>query len=230
MPFKSQAQQRAAFGGHLGPEMQRKAPEWAHETPNINKLPKHVRREDSPMEEEPQMDPSRTLEMDPMQQASPVSSPEMHTGVVDPYAHPGCEDVIGDIYIVLKPSADSNAANMVHKTHAFGIHQFDPHTVHGVYNDEGEAAIVAESALKELHKHLAKVEKKKDSVLERIGKHIHKLQKEINDHMKLANSKPEEADAHHMLAEKKMGIIRNLRDKHKLVKAAKRELPKKDKE
>lgn len=228
MPFKSQAQQRAAFGGHLGPEMKKKAPEWADETPNMNRLPKHVRREDSPMQREPQMDPSRTLEMDPMQQSTGLDGLDMDLGVVDQYAHPGCEDVIGDIYVVLKPTANSKASDMVHKTHAFGVHQFDPHTVHGLYNDEGEASIVAEGGLKELHKRLAKLEKKKDSVLERIGKHIHKLQKEINDHMKNANAKPEEADAHHMLAEKKMGLIRGLRDKHKMVKAAKKELPKKD--
>ena len=40
MPFKSKAQQGAAFGGFLGKEMQQKAPEWAAETPNIKKLPK----------------------------------------------------------------------------------------------------------------------------------------------------------------------------------------------
>ena len=42
MPFQSKAQQRAAFGGYLGPEMKAKAQEWAHETPNIKKLPEHV--------------------------------------------------------------------------------------------------------------------------------------------------------------------------------------------
>ena len=38
-PFRSKAQQRAAFGGHLGPEMKSKAHQWAEETPNIKKLP-----------------------------------------------------------------------------------------------------------------------------------------------------------------------------------------------
>lgn len=41
MPFQSKAQMRAAFGGHLGPEMQAKAQSWAHETPNITRLPEH---------------------------------------------------------------------------------------------------------------------------------------------------------------------------------------------
>jgi|HubBroStandDraft_2_1064218.scaffolds.fasta_scaffold154641_4 hypothetical protein len=42
MPFKSSAQQRAAFSGALGPEMKKKAPQWAAETPNMSKLPAHV--------------------------------------------------------------------------------------------------------------------------------------------------------------------------------------------
>jgi hypothetical protein len=32
MPFKSMAQSRAAFGGYLGPEMKKKAKEWAKVT------------------------------------------------------------------------------------------------------------------------------------------------------------------------------------------------------
>lgn len=41
MPFKSVAQQRAAFSGALGPEMKAKAPEWASKT-NFKGLPQHV--------------------------------------------------------------------------------------------------------------------------------------------------------------------------------------------
>jgi hypothetical protein len=44
MPFDSQAQARAAFGGYLGPEMKSKADEFAHATPGgIKSLPQHVR-------------------------------------------------------------------------------------------------------------------------------------------------------------------------------------------
>lgn len=42
MPFKSKAQMRAAFGGHLGSEMKSKARDWAHETSNLKSLPYHV--------------------------------------------------------------------------------------------------------------------------------------------------------------------------------------------
>lgn len=41
MPFKSKAQERAAFGGFLGPKMKKAAKTWADETPNIKKLPEH---------------------------------------------------------------------------------------------------------------------------------------------------------------------------------------------
>lgn len=45
MPFKSKNQARAAFGGYLGPEMQSKAAQWAHETPGgIKSLPKKAPR------------------------------------------------------------------------------------------------------------------------------------------------------------------------------------------
>lgn len=32
---------KAAFGGYLGKEMQGKADQWAHETPDIKHLPDH---------------------------------------------------------------------------------------------------------------------------------------------------------------------------------------------
>ncbi len=41
MPFKSKAQERAAFGGYLGKEMKEHAEEWAHETKDQSKLPEH---------------------------------------------------------------------------------------------------------------------------------------------------------------------------------------------
>ncbi len=35
---------KAAFGGYLGPEMKRKAKQWAKETPNIKSLPAHKKK------------------------------------------------------------------------------------------------------------------------------------------------------------------------------------------
>mgnify|MGYP003350255030 CR=1 FL=1 len=93
------------------------------------------------------------------------------------------------------------------------------------YNNEEEANLVAEAACNELHKHLSAVEKKKDRVLEEIDKHIARLQKEINAHMKEATERPELSEGHHQLAEKKMNAIRGLREKHKMIKASKKEVP-----
>ncbi len=42
MPFVSRAQEKAAFGGYLGPEMQARAKTWAAETPSQKSLPEHV--------------------------------------------------------------------------------------------------------------------------------------------------------------------------------------------
>lgn len=146
------------------------------------------------------------------------------------WEHPGCEDKVGKMFVVLKPSPDSTPADIVHQTHAFGMGQFEPHGVHGVYTDKDEADLVAEAVCNELYKHLSEVEKKKDTVLEKINKHIARLQKEINAHMKDATEIPEMAERHHQLAERKMQMIKGLRDKHKMVKSAKKELPKKDEE
>jgi hypothetical protein len=44
MPFRSKSQMKAAFSGALGPKMKAKAKQWADETPNIKKLPKHVKK------------------------------------------------------------------------------------------------------------------------------------------------------------------------------------------
>ncbi len=41
MPFKSKAQERAAFGGYLGKEMKSKANQWAKET-DQKSLPEKV--------------------------------------------------------------------------------------------------------------------------------------------------------------------------------------------
>jgi hypothetical protein len=146
------------------------------------------------------------------------------------WEHPGCEDKIGKMFVVLKPSPESTPEDIVHQTHAFGMGQFEPHGVHGVYADKDEADLVAEAACTELYKHLSEVEKKKDHVIGEIEKHIARLQKEINAHMKEATNSPELAEGHHGLAEKKMNVIRALRSKHKMVKEAKKELPKKEEE
>ena len=142
--------------------------------------------------------------------------------------HPGCEDKVGQIFVVLKPGPESSPEDMVHQTHAFGTGQFEPQGVHGVYGDEAEANLVAEAACTELRKHLEEVEGKKGTVTGKIDKIIEKLQKEINLHMKEASEIPESADKSHDLAERKMAQIKGLREKRKIVEASKKPLPEKE--
>lgn len=144
--------------------------------------------------------------------------------------HPGCEDKVGKIFVVLKPNPESSPEDLVHHTHAFGMGQFEPQGVHGVYNDENEANLVAEAACTELRKHLEEVEGKKHTVVEKIDKMIKKLQSEINAHMKEASEMPEGADKAHELAERKMTTIKGLRERRKMVEASKKELIKKEEE
>lgn len=139
--------------------------------------------------------------------------------------HPGCEDKIGNVFVVLKPNPDSLPTDIVHQTHTFGVGQFEPHQVHGIYTDSDEANLVAEAACTKLRKHLEEIERKKDTVLGKIDKHIARLQREINSHMKDATNIPEMSEKHHELAERKMGTIRGLREKYKMVKSAKKQLP-----
>ena len=139
--------------------------------------------------------------------------------------HPGCDDKVGKMFVVLKPTPGTSHEDLVQETHCFGMGQFDPMAVHGVYGNVEEANLVAEAATAELHKHLAKIEKKKEHVMNEIERHIARLQKEINVHMKEATDAPELSEGHHGLAEKKMNMIKGLRDKHKAIKATKKEVP-----
>ena len=173
-----------------------------------------------------------------MPQEAPVmnQAPQMGMGSLEQepqmqsWDHPGCEDKRGKVFVVLKPGPQSSIEDLVHETHVFGTGQFDPNSVHGLYADKNEANLVAEAAHADLHKHLRGVEKKKDRVLDEIVKNINKLQKAVNGHMNEASEKPEEADMHHELAQRKMNVIKGLRDKHKAVKASKKELPKQEEE
>lgn len=136
--------------------------------------------------------------------------------------HPGCEDKVGQICVVLRPSPESSPEELVHPTHAFGMGQFDPSTIHGIYNDEKEANLVAEAICSELQQHLAEVEKKKAMVTEKIDKAIKGLQKEVNRCM-------DEGDD--MRAQEVLQRIAELRNKHSMVEASKKEIkPTKDEE
>jgi len=144
--------------------------------------------------------------------------------------HPGCEDAVGQIYIVLKPRPEDSAEKLVHPTHVFGMNQVDPNMVHGVYQDEKQANAIAESAVSALQEHLEEIEIKKNTITQKIAERIKMLQQEINQHLEEASANPELEENHHMDAETKMGEIKELRRKCKMVETSKKPIEeKKDK-
>lgn len=135
------------------------------------------------------------------------------------HEHPGCEDKVGQICVVLRPSPESSPEELVHTTHAFGMGQFDPSMIHGIYNDEKEANLVAEAVCRELQEYLAEVEKKKAMVTEKIDKVIKDLQKEVNRCMDEGNDQK---------AQEVLQRIAELRHKHGMVEASKKPLEEKE--
>ena len=154
-------------------------------------------------------------------------SPEDPYSHPNPAPHPGCEDKIGDIFVVLKPKADSEPENIIQKTHAFGMGHINPMGVHGVYGEEDEATLEAESAIREHRKKLNKLEEKKAQVVNKLNKHISKLHKEVKHHLEEAIKTPDIAESHHSQAKLKMERIKHLSEKRKMVENSKKPLPKK---
>lgn len=134
--------------------------------------------------------------------------------------HPGCEDNVGQICVVLKPTPGASPEDLVHTTHAFGMHQFDPMQVHGIYPDEKQAQQIAEAACSAMEGHLQAIEEKKMEVTSKIEETIKKLQKEVNRCME------EGMDER---AQRVIQKIAELRSKHKMVEASKKPLEEKEK-
>jgi uncharacterized membrane-anchored protein YjiN (DUF445 family) len=133
--------------------------------------------------------------------------------------HPGCEDNIGQISVVLKPTPGASPEDLVHTTHAFGMHQFDPMQVHGIYPDEKQAHQIAEAACSAMEEHLQAIEEKKHEVTAKIEETIQKLQKEVNRCME------EGLDER---AQRVIQKIAELRQKHQMVEASKKEIEKEE--
>jgi hypothetical protein len=100
--------------------------------------------------------------------------------------------------------------------------------IHGYYSTQEEAMKVANTLLTDKMASQKSLEEKKSQVVDKIDKVIAKLQKEINDHMKMTTEAPEEADKYHSMAETKMSKIKELREKHKAVAASKKQLQEKE--
>ena len=143
--------------------------------------------------------------------------------------HPGCEDAVGKIMVVLKPTPEASPEDLVHPTHAFGMRQFDPMQVHGIYQDEKQAHQVAEAVCNELYESMKALEEKKGMVTTKIEETIKELQKQINQHLEEASMDGGNSDEHHMQAEAKTARIKELREKARMVEASKKPLEEKEK-
>ena len=137
------------------------------------------------------------------------------------HEHPGCEDNIGDIFVVLKPTPEDTPQKLVHSTNVFGMGQYDPSSIHGIYNNEEEANIVAEAACNELYKTMKALEEKKHTVINRLDKTIREFQKRVNRCMEAGD----DGKAQHYLQK-----ISELRNQHKVVEASRKEIEKPEEE
>ncbi len=141
-----------------------------------------------------------------------------------------------EFFVVEKPqSYTQRSGEIMFKSSPFGFAKqvmggLSPEMVHGFYLSEDEASRIAEDLVKKVMEAAQALEEKKADVTGKLDKTIHKLQKEINRHMNEASKDPVAADKHHSMAERKMQMIKALREKHKMVESSKKELPKKDEE
>lgn len=141
-----------------------------------------------------------------------------------------------EFWVVEKPkSPTENPQMLVHKADPFMfarqvIGGFRPEEVFGFFLDEEEADNAAHDLVQSVFETAKALEEKKEQVLGKLDKHIGRLQREINQHMKEASEDPDNADSHHQMAETKMNTIKELRGKHKMVGASKKELIKPEEE
>lgn len=139
-------------------------------------------------------------------------------------------------WVVEKPKSPSeNPMMLVHEADPFMFARqvmggFKPEEVHGFYLDPEEAENAAHDLVQAVYESAKALEEKKHTVMEKLNSHINKLQREINQHMNEASKNPEAADKHHAMAERKMQMIKSMREKHKMVEAAKQELPEPNKD
>lgn len=135
-----------------------------------------------------------------------------------------------EFWVVEQPRTPTdNPTELVHKADPimFGhqmIGGLTPDIIYGFYMDEDEALNAAHDLVSSVFEAAKSLEEKKETVLSKLDKHISRLQREVNQHMREAGDNPEEADRHHEMAERKMAIIKELRGKHKMVGASKKEL------
>lgn len=137
-------------------------------------------------------------------------------------------------WVVIKPhSYESNVNDICTQATPFQFNEMcsrglSEDQVHGFYIDEPEAQNTAKQLLIDLQDKALALEAKKDEVTTALQKKIDELQKQIEMHTKAMKTDPDNAGEHHVKAEELLAKMKKLRDTHKMVQEAKKQLAKRD--
>lgn len=135
---------------------------------------------------------------------------------------PEMVDEVGSFWVVTRPSEISTMEDILFESNVLhfanqirgGLYEEE---VIGLYKDESKAVKTADQLIAAIQNKLKEIEDKKHTVASKIEETIKKLQKEVNRCM-------EEGDD--MKAQEKLQRIAELRSKHQMVEASKKEIEK----
>ena len=135
---------------------------------------------------------------------------------------PEMVDEVGSFWVVTRPSEISTMEDIVFESNVLhfanqvrgGLYEEE---VIGIYKEESKAVKTADQLIAAIQNKLKEIEDKKHTVTSKIEETIKKLQKEVNRCM-------EEGDD--MKAQEMLQRIAELRNKHQMVEASKKEIEK----
>lgn len=137
-------------------------------------------------------------------------------------------------WVVIKPhSYESNVNDICTQATPFQFNEMcnrglSEDQVHGFYIDEPEAQNTAKQLLIDLQDKALALEAKKEEVMEALQKKINELQKQMEMHTKAMGTDSDNAGEHHVKAEGYLAKLKKLRDTHKMVKGARKQIAKRD--
>lgn len=136
-----------------------------------------------------------------------------------------------NFHVVTKPeSHETDPDTLVHPVNPWEFAmkcqngEVNEGNVAGFFAEEDPAMECAYGMVAELHKSASELEKKKQTVAEKLQKHIGKLHKEAEAAMREAKKDPGQADAHRSHSQALLEKIKGLEGKHKMVASSQREL------
>jgi nitrogen regulatory protein PII-like uncharacterized protein len=137
-------------------------------------------------------------------------------------------------WVVIKPqSHESNVSDICTQTNPFQFNQMcmkglSPDQVAGFYTEETEALDNAKQLLVDLQDKALAFEAKKEEVTTALQRRIDELQKLAEMHTKAMKTDPDNTGDHHIKAEAYLTKLKKLRETHKMVEEAKKQIAKRD--